>query len=512
MTAEQVAEGIRARERDDPKPASGMMVGVADPSIFAEDGGPSIAMRMTQAARIVFRPADNKRVPQRGAMGGWDQVRARLVGDADGNPMVVLFSTCRDLIRTLPAMQHDDARPEDLATDGEDHAADSCFVAGTIIETARGAMPIECVTLADRVMTRSGYYPVIAAFSVGERPVMTVRLSSGATLTGTEDHPVFVVGHGFIPFRSLRYGDMMRPCQSSSLVKPSKSSLAFRITSAASTISATVNACIGLCGSTTTAAFRGARTSIIETWIPAIISLTTSPASPLTSTCLSTASYAAARVPRVSRNTPGRRHPHGTDPLKDWLGTRSTGSRTARRQCMLGKTVAVTSAEPPMPRSNGVLSGSVRTRVSRNGDATMVAITSSANAKDAETRFSPTVSKLGFTVPANVQTDLSPANTNGLWRRIGATIAALRSRPRIDAPSGAVTVVSEPTTAGRQRVYNLSVAQAEEYFANSVLVHNCRYAMMSRPYVRDMERPKPRDSWDAAFNRDDNEVRDWRVA
>jgi hypothetical protein len=58
-------------------------------------------------------------------------------------------------------------------------------VAGTIIETARGAMPIECVTLADRVMTRSGYYPVIAAFSVGERPVMTVRLSSGATLTGT---------------------------------------------------------------------------------------------------------------------------------------------------------------------------------------------------------------------------------------------------------------------------------------------------------------------------------------
>ena len=41
MTAEQVAEGIRDRECDDPKPASGMMVGVADPAIFAEDGGPS---------------------------------------------------------------------------------------------------------------------------------------------------------------------------------------------------------------------------------------------------------------------------------------------------------------------------------------------------------------------------------------------------------------------------------------------------------------------------------------
>jgi hypothetical protein len=125
MTAEQVAEGIRDRERDDPKPASGMMVGVADPSIFAEDGGPSIAMRMTRAARIVFRPADNKRVPQRGAMGGWDQVRARLVGDADDKPMVVFFSTAKDVIRTLPALQHDPDRAEDVDTESEDHCGDS---------------------------------------------------------------------------------------------------------------------------------------------------------------------------------------------------------------------------------------------------------------------------------------------------------------------------------------------------------------------------------------------------
>jgi hypothetical protein len=47
---------------------------------------------------------------------------------------------------------------------------------------------------------------------------------------------------------------------------------------------------------------------------------------------------------------------------------------------------------------------------------------------------------------------------------------------------GAPTVVNEPTTGGRQRVYNLSVDLAEEYFANGVLVHNCRYAVLSRPY------------------------------
>ena len=59
-------------------------------------------------------------------MGGWDQVRARLVGDADGKPMVVFFSTCWDLIGTLRALQHDASRAEDVDTEGEDHAADSC--------------------------------------------------------------------------------------------------------------------------------------------------------------------------------------------------------------------------------------------------------------------------------------------------------------------------------------------------------------------------------------------------
>jgi len=57
-------------------------------------------------------------------MGGWDQVRARLKGDDDGRAMVYIFSTGVHLIRTLPALQHDDKRPEDVDSDGEDHAPD----------------------------------------------------------------------------------------------------------------------------------------------------------------------------------------------------------------------------------------------------------------------------------------------------------------------------------------------------------------------------------------------------
>ncbi len=75
------------------------------------------------AGKIFFRRADNARVSQRGAMGGWDQLRARLIGDGE-RPMIYFFSTCQDTIRTLPALQHDLVKAEDVDTESEDHAPD----------------------------------------------------------------------------------------------------------------------------------------------------------------------------------------------------------------------------------------------------------------------------------------------------------------------------------------------------------------------------------------------------
>lgn len=111
LEAEAIAEGIRRLEGSEK-----IAHAVADPSVFAEDGGPSHAERMRRLG-VYWHPADNKRGP------GWDQMRSRITGDADG-AMLVVFDTCRDFIRTVPALQHDQAKPEDLDTDGEDHAAD----------------------------------------------------------------------------------------------------------------------------------------------------------------------------------------------------------------------------------------------------------------------------------------------------------------------------------------------------------------------------------------------------
>jgi hypothetical protein len=129
LTAEQVAARIIERERKDPK----LVYGVMDPSTFKEDGGPSIAERMNgaliKAGLPPFREADNSRVNRAvnkdrgGPMGGWDAMRSRMIGNGD-RPMIYCFSACADSIRTIPVLQHDPSRAEDLDTTAEDHCAD----------------------------------------------------------------------------------------------------------------------------------------------------------------------------------------------------------------------------------------------------------------------------------------------------------------------------------------------------------------------------------------------------
>jgi hypothetical protein len=118
LPAEVVGAGIVARDnRED------IAYGVLDPAAFAVISGPSIGETLGRAGAF-FRRADNARVSRDKRMGGWDQVRARLRGDADGRPMIYFLDTCRDTIRTLPMMQHSEHNPEDLDTDSEDHAVD----------------------------------------------------------------------------------------------------------------------------------------------------------------------------------------------------------------------------------------------------------------------------------------------------------------------------------------------------------------------------------------------------
>ena len=115
LTNEKIAEGIKQRETER------ITYGVADPSIFMVQGGPSIAEQMAKAG-VLWRRADNRRIGGRGAMSGWAEMRSRMVGD--DFPMIYCFSTCVDSIRTIPSLPHDPHKAEDVDTNAEDHAAD----------------------------------------------------------------------------------------------------------------------------------------------------------------------------------------------------------------------------------------------------------------------------------------------------------------------------------------------------------------------------------------------------
>jgi len=124
LAAEEVGQGIKEKTNEK------INDWVADPAIFKEDGGPSQAERMG----LPFRGADNARIAKHGHMGGWDQMRSRMIGTRthdtngvildNGVPMIGCFNTCIDSIRTIPSLQHDPNRAEDLDTSSEDHAAD----------------------------------------------------------------------------------------------------------------------------------------------------------------------------------------------------------------------------------------------------------------------------------------------------------------------------------------------------------------------------------------------------
>lgn len=128
LYAEEVGKGILQREKGER-----VDFGVIDPSAYASDGGPSIAERIARGTngKIMLRRADNKRLGPDGALGGWDQVRGRLGGQehprsgTENVPMLFFFDNCEHLLRTLPMMQHDPDRPEDIDTTAEDHAVDA---------------------------------------------------------------------------------------------------------------------------------------------------------------------------------------------------------------------------------------------------------------------------------------------------------------------------------------------------------------------------------------------------
>lgn len=112
LSVQEVAQGIRLREEGE------NVTGYADPAIWDRSTGDSVADQMAYAG-VYFAPGDNAR------LAGKMQLHNRLVFDGRGMPMLYAFSTCREFIRTIPALVYSELRVEDVDTSGEDHAYDA---------------------------------------------------------------------------------------------------------------------------------------------------------------------------------------------------------------------------------------------------------------------------------------------------------------------------------------------------------------------------------------------------
>lgn len=116
-TVAEIAQRILEFEHNDPNLKGRHVYGVADPAIFAETNGNSIANIFTQCG-VYFNPGDNTR------LAGKMQFHNRLAFDEGGVPMLYIFSNCRDFIRTFPNLVYSEKYVEDIDTEAEDHAYD----------------------------------------------------------------------------------------------------------------------------------------------------------------------------------------------------------------------------------------------------------------------------------------------------------------------------------------------------------------------------------------------------
>ena len=115
--AARVAKEMRRIESEDPNLKDRDIVRVADPAIWASQGTESIE-RIFRNQEVYFQKAVNDRI------NGKMQVHHRMAFDERGKPMLYVFNTCRNFIRTVPALVYDQADVEDVDTDGEDHIYD----------------------------------------------------------------------------------------------------------------------------------------------------------------------------------------------------------------------------------------------------------------------------------------------------------------------------------------------------------------------------------------------------
>lgn len=322
-----------------------------------------------------------------------------------------------------------------------------CLAAGTLITTHRGRVPIEEVTTHDRVLTRKGFRNVLwAGVSDTNRDVVDIVTSQGAILRCTPDHKILVNGR-FIRADAVRYNDdllseMEVVChewnQSGTEGNGIIGTLTQNKTRTASTLDGIVASFMSLYGKIITGlSLRGGKfTTRMET-------------QETTPSVIWNASLTQSTVKRMKKSYLLNSKSNGDRGLSASILYHALGTALLRAQNITGGMLK--QCWPQLSLSGSTVSGATNlssTRVQEVSDYT------------AHRRaVSSTV-----TLPALTT---SQASALGVAKSLCTISTSTKNAARSRVLCISAGKIKEP------KVYDITVEDQHEFFANGILVHNC---------------------------------------
>jgi hypothetical protein len=370
---------------------------------------------------------------------------------------IVIHPRCRETINETRLYSYKvdrltgDVLPD--IVDANNHYMDACIEAGQLVDTEAGPVPIEQIKVGDMVLTRKGYRRVLAArMTHASAPIYELKTAHGRTLRATKDHLVYVYGKDFLRVDALRYNDALvinpefNQWQTSKPRNTAATPGADTLTQSAEAIEsissehpeqAGRSICTDRCGWTQTEKYPSSITSTTRTGtVKTTLWKTLSALLPNITASIIRLRTRNGKTPILQAS--GRLPKHGTPAKREGQSTVKLAVLLTKHSCQ--KTSPASTADQPLqPKRPAITICSVQTNANRHTEEQAGSMTLSGIACNAV-------------------------------RCSRSTNTAI--------PSVALDHVLSVTDLGvNNRVYDISVEEAEEFFASGILVHNCRYAL-----------------------------------
>lgn len=362
----------------------------------------------------------------------------------DGN--LLILDRNEDLIHQLQTLQKDDKDPtkEDPAMPN-----DQCLVGETLVETINGPVKIKDIKIGDLVLTRNGYRRVLASQMTNpEASVVELSFSNGAKLICTPNHPIFSDG-SFVGADALLYGNRVWSLNNTaSNGEYSQTQNNHHIETIFSVIKkAKQFICIGLFGKCLTDPYQRVFKYIIKTATHTITRLKTLSALAQKSTYQSILQNKEPKPLDVCVIALGHLLKFGTNPKPESIGTKNTLKnltlvKMARKLRLIALCVA-----RKLQRLSTKLINIAQLSVLQNG----------------------VVNQVWTILKKLVVTAKKPFQSANLQNKNIAQD---------------VVLISKTQSSTKKPVYNLTIEDSHEFFANGILTHNCDSLLYAFRFIR----------------------------